>query len=88
MMSTTFIEGTLEKITEKEFDLIFANINRNVILKSFPSLYKMLAPEGILIISGILSQDVETVETGANESGFTMKNTLRRNNWLSISFVK
>ena len=82
---TEFIEvfhGTLRKFEEKTYDIILANINRHVILESFQSFHNMISPEGILLISGILTTDQKLVEQKAAEAGFKTVTTLNKNNWI------
>jgi ribosomal protein L11 methyltransferase len=79
--------GTLDDVDEKRtFDIILANINRNVILASLPSLYERLNPGGLLFVSGILQHDGELVENTALEAGFTVNRRQKRQDWLAWIF--
>lgn len=82
------ILGTLETVEKDSFDLILANINRNVILASLPSLYKRLNKNGKLIVSGFVGQDKDLLLQAAKEQGFIPLNTQNKNNWISICFEK
>jgi ribosomal protein L11 methyltransferase len=81
------IHGTLEKVDDQMYDIILANINRHVILDSFSTLNKMLAPNGILLISGILKEDEEHVKNAAEASNFKIEKTEYRNNWICIKLT-
>ncbi|MEM9921233.1 MAG: 50S ribosomal protein L11 methyltransferase [Bacteroidota bacterium] len=80
--------GSLEDVSETGFDLILANINRNVILASLQALYERLSAGGLLITSGFVAEDGALMEERFNEAGFSIGQRLRRNNWLCISLKK
>ncbi|MEO1624439.1 MAG: 50S ribosomal protein L11 methyltransferase, partial [Bacteroidota bacterium] len=52
------------------YDLILANINRNVILNSLPSLYDRLQVGGRLITSGFVEQDRDLMDASFQQAGF------------------
>jgi len=54
-------QSTLKLVKHKHYDVILANINKNVIKATLTQLYQMLNPKGTLIISGILKEDVEEI---------------------------
>lgn len=82
------VHGTLAQIPDREYDIILANINRNVILDSLPSLYEKLLPNGLLLVSGILENDRDIVCTAAREQPFQVLKIQERTGWLSILFKK
>ena len=73
------------EFTEK-FDAVLANINRNVILKNISQWEKLLAAGGILMVSGILLNDEADVIAAAEKNNLAVKDILRNNGWLAISF--
>ena len=73
--------GNLDVILDNRFDFILANINRNVILASLPTLHNKLNKGGILLISGILRQDEAKVLEAARRAGFTVDEKFYRNEW-------
>lgn len=80
--------GTLEAVEGSNFDGILANINRNVILDSFPRLYELLKPGAWLLCSGILAQDETIICESAAALGLQKKFQGQRGNWLCIEFQK
>ena len=74
--------GTLEAVQGRDFDGIFANINRHIILASLPQLAALLKPGGWLLISGILLADEEIVRQAAEAVGIEDQWITRRGNWL------
>jgi ribosomal protein L11 methyltransferase len=67
-----------------QFDIMLANINRNVIMKSLSSWQTFLKPGGVLVVSGILATDVADVTDRAVSSLFLIEKTLAKDNWASI----
>lgn len=80
--------GTLSDIEARGFDVILANINRNVILESLPALYAMMVAEGDLLVSGFLEQDRALLEASATEVGFELRDSLGRGNWIAQWYVR
>jgi len=70
------------------FHVILANINRNILLNDLPVYYKTLKGHGILILSGILSTDKDTILLKAKECGFTFMSSFYENNWISLKLRK
>ncbi len=80
--------GDVQKIFNKSFDIILANINLNVLLKDMLQYYKHLNNNGLILISGILKTDIETITEAATKVGFETVNVNTRNDWVMIKFVK
>ena len=68
------------------FDIILANINKNVIVENFPLLVKQTAKGGVLLFSGILREDEDVVFRNSVEYSLHLKQTTVRDNWLCLSF--
>ena len=81
------IHGTLHKVDDQMYDIILANINRHVILDSFSTLNRMLTPNGILLISGILKEDETLIKNAAESNNFEIEKTEYRNNWLCLELM-
>jgi ribosomal protein L11 methyltransferase len=71
-------------IPMQQFDIILANINRNVILNYLPELKKALTPGGYMLLSGLLTTDEAAVVPVASEMELILRTRIERNNWLSI----
>jgi len=78
--------GTLDVITESTFDVVLANINRNVILDSFKKLNGIIAPEGYLLTSGYYDDDMDLVIAKAQSNGFSFIHKTERNKWVCVLF--
>ncbi|MBC6993449.1 50S ribosomal protein L11 methyltransferase [Neolewinella lacunae] len=70
------------------YDLILANINRNVILATGEALYERLRPGGRVLFSGILAQDEELLLSRLAAIGFHHHSTRRREDWRAFVFSR
>jgi ribosomal protein L11 methyltransferase len=70
----------------QNFDIILANITRNVILENFSSFVSSLAKDGRLLLSGLLQSDEEHITSVATDNGLKLIKKLERNNWISLSY--
>ncbi len=80
--------ATLETFDAKVYDIILANINRNVLLLSAEELYNRLTDNGIILLSGILEEDEDLVATKYKSAGFEVKEVLSRGYWKCIRLEK
>ena len=78
----------VEFIKDKTFDIILANINRNILLKHLSFYSKSLNKEGTIILSGLLSADVEVIKTEAKKCNLNFKALVENKNWISLKFNK
>lgn len=83
------VHGELKDVPSGHpYDLILANINRNVILATAGALYEWLKPGGIVFFSGILAQDEELLTQRLQDSGFHHLETRRREDWRAFTFTR
>ena len=76
------------QLPAQQFDIILANINRNVILQYLPGLKEILNNEqGELLLSGLLVSDKEDIMKACMNQGLKLIKELERNNWISLLFV-
>ena len=68
------------------FDVILANINRNVIMQQMHQWAALMNEKGILIISGILTADETDITALASSLGLFLKQKIENSGWLAISF--
>ena len=71
---------------EEQYDIILANINKNVILDNFSSLVKQLAPAGILLLSGLLETDETVILNEAKNYPLISGSKIVMNKWMAIRF--
>jgi ribosomal protein L11 methyltransferase len=76
----------LEAIADGAYDILLANINRNILLANMAHMKRIMKPEGILILSGILQEDETVIVTAAESQNLRLERKASRDNWLAISF--
>ena len=82
----TAIHGDDTFVFDQKFDIILANINRNVILKNIEYWKTLVNDNGVLMVSGILLNDEGDIIRKAESIGLKVKDKLKNNGWLAISF--
>ncbi len=80
--------GDLYAIQSHDFDVVLANINRNIIMQSLSDLKKMLNTEGVMLISGFLNVDEKVIKQAARNKRFKVEKILRNGNWLCMMLRK
>jgi ribosomal protein L11 methyltransferase len=71
---------------DQPYDIILANINRNVLLEDMPAYVAVLKPEGILLLSGFYTEDLSAIQERATELGLHYVSHRVKNNWVSAIF--
>ncbi|GAB4406398.1 MAG: 50S ribosomal protein L11 methyltransferase [Bacteroidia bacterium] len=77
--------GDASALPTQTFDLILANINRNVLLADLPAYVNRLAKEGILVISGFYERDVPVLLQTCEALGLKPDHALGDNDWTSLA---
>lgn len=82
-------KGDASTLPIKEtYDVILANINRNILLEDMNSYTQALKKGGLLIISGFYSEDVKILTEKAKQLGLKSKSSDSLNNWTRLIFLK
>jgi ribosomal protein L11 methyltransferase len=74
----------LKDIQEKDFDLIIANIQKNILLELADGFIERLKPNGILVLSGLLEVDREAINEKYSTFGFIEIDYLKMDEWIGI----
>ncbi|RDC66399.1 50S ribosomal protein L11 methyltransferase [Adhaeribacter pallidiroseus] len=81
--------GDVQQIAADEpYDLVLANINRNVLLDDIPAYSQKLLPGGFLVISGFYTEDLELIQEKAQSADLEFTSVRTKNNWVSAVFSK
>ena len=83
----TVFEGDASLLAGKKYDLIIANINRNILLNDMQSYVDCLLPSGTLLLSGFYTEDIPFIDASCVEKGLTYVKKFERNNWVSLKYV-
>ena len=79
--------GDVGVLYKEIFDVILANITRNTLVRDMPEYTGHLVDRGILLISGILAEDVQYVLNEAYRCGLDHLNTQEESNWICLTFM-
>jgi ribosomal protein L11 methyltransferase len=82
------IQGDAEDIPSKTYDVIFANINKNILIHDMHHYVNHLHKNGKIVFSGIYQKDLEDLKTRAADFGLTMKDFRKKNDWVAAIFEK
>lgn len=80
-------EGDSSLLKPKTYDLIIANINRNILLADMKIYADSLKDKGLLLLSGFYTEDIEKINASAEENGLLLDKKLERNNWVGLKYV-
>jgi len=78
----------INQISETNFDLITANINKNVLIQMAENLKIKIKSSGILILSGIYKKDIQQIETVFSKYGFRKIEHQSIDKWAAIVLSK
>ncbi len=81
------LHGDAELLGEKRYDLIFANINKNILLRDIPVYASCLKENGILLLSGFYKEDLDDITGRCTEFGLNHQKNILKNNWVSAKYV-
>lgn len=80
--------GGAELLTGLHFDIVLANINRNILLADMEQYASCLSSGGELYMSGFYREDIPLIEAEANRNGLKLINFTEKNNWVAVKTVK
>ena len=81
-------QGTADNLGAENFDIILANINRNILISDIPTYVSVLTDGGQLLLSGLCFFDVADILEVCNEQKLTLKRKLQREEWVSLLLEK
>jgi len=84
----TSYEGDASLLEGKKYDLIIANINRNILLIDLEIYASCLTNGGTLLLSGFYAEDIPLLDEKASAEGLNLQNEKKRNKWVSLRYLK
>jgi ribosomal protein L11 methyltransferase len=81
-------EGDASLLSGKKYDIIIANINRNILLNDMQQYVDCLNTNGILFLSGFYTEDIPVISESCTSKGLSYVKQFERNNWVALKFVK
>lgn len=80
--------GTADNLGQENFEIILANINRNILISDIPRYVEVLEPGGSLLLSGLCFFDVDDILQVCNEQNLQLQKKLQREEWVSLLLTK
>jgi len=84
----TVLEGDSSLLKGKKYDVIIANINRNILLSDMKIYTDCLHQEGILLLSGFYKADIAIIESEVVKHGLVFDKMIQRNSWVALKYLK
>ena len=79
-------EGDAALLVDKKYDVIIANINRNILLMDMKVYTNCLEAGGILLLSGFYEQDIPVIDAEVIKYGLKLEKFIQRNNWVALKY--
>jgi ribosomal protein L11 methyltransferase len=83
----TVYEGDAALLDGKSYDVIIANINRNILLGDMQQYVNSLNKGGVLFLSGFYEEDIPAIDESCTSKGLKFVKKLSRNKWVSLKYV-
>lgn len=81
-------QGDIEAISGKTYDVILANINRNILLKHLSAYAKALPIDGLLFMSGFYEEDIPLLLDEAKKHSLNFNEKKQKGLWCALKFSK
>jgi ribosomal protein L11 methyltransferase len=83
-----FEKGNASLLSNKKYDIILANINRNVLINDLETYYNCLNNNGVLLLSGFFENDFNELNQKAISLHYTFEKKEIKNNWCLLKYSK
>jgi ribosomal protein L11 methyltransferase len=84
--NVNIIMGDAASIPDRKYDILLANINRNIILKDIGIYREHIKKQGYLLLSGIYNSDEQVILQAAEAYGLKFMKQSEKNNWITLLF--
>lgn len=81
-------DASVLKSVEGKFDVVLANINRNILLADMPAFVSVMADESLLILSGFYASDVDLLTEKASSLGLSKIDSKSDSEWTCLVLKK
>ena len=84
----TVLEGDSSLLIGKKYDVVIANINRNILLSDMKTYTDCLRKNGVLLLSGFYKDDITIIENEVVKHGLVFDKMIQRNSWVALKYTK
>jgi len=79
-------EGDASLLINKNYDVIIANINRNILLNDIKTYCNVLAENGVLLLSGFYQEDIPIIDKEVSKYGLKLQTIEEMKNWVALKY--
>ena len=84
----TVYEGDASLLLNKHYEIIIANINRNILLNDIATYANCMDKGATLLLSGFYEEDIPIIDAEASKNGLKLQEYKKRNNWVAVKYIK
>lgn len=81
-------EGDASLLINKKYDVIIANINRNILMSDISIYANCLNNNGTLLLSGFYQEDIPIIDGEASKHQLHLEYFIERHNWVALKYIK
>ncbi|HSH50249.1 MAG TPA: 50S ribosomal protein L11 methyltransferase [Bacteroidales bacterium] len=82
------LQGDASLLVAQKFDIILANINRNILIDDITEYARVLKKNGILLLSGLYDRDLSMIKEEAESHQMKYQSHKEKHNWVAALFYK
>ena len=85
-LDVMFGDASVLDVVDEEFDVVIANINRNILINDMSAFKRHMKTDGCLILSGFYESDVPMLEKAAMDNAMSLKDVVTDEEWACALF--
>ena len=82
------LQGDVGLLGTRKYDIILANINRNILLRDIPTYVEALNENGLLLLSGFYTEDLSRIKMTFSSVKMEFIDNLEKNNWVAALYQR
>lgn len=87
ILNMSVLEGSVDVIPKRPFDIVLANINRNILLEQLEQYANAIIDDGTLLLSGFyVGEDLTILKAAAKKHGFVFRDFKEKQSWVAARF--
>jgi len=79
-------EGDASLLVNKKYDVIIANINRNILINDMQTYANSLNENGVLLLSGFYQEDIPLIDAEVSKYGLKLQTIEEMKNWVALKY--